>query len=370
MATTTPGSDRRRGTRTRPRGTEKDPLDEAQALILAHRRALQGVHDRIRRAHRSYLIRYHDADAALQLLQQQLDHLVGFDAKAPLARWPIAALRLREQVQALRQEQEWLAERLIQLAAGGRRVQAVERQAELSADFLRDDLVEGGGIADLSELAQVHALRAQEDERRRLAREIHDGPAQALVNALVELGHCRRLLNSDPESADNHLKRVEDDLRNSVSEVRQFVHDLRPGPLADLGLAVALQQYLEDYAKRASLQVSLETGPDVRRLPVAVELGIFRIVQEALQNVRKHARASRVVVRLTCDGAALAVSIQDDGVGFDLDARRNEVGHFGLASMAERAALLHATLEVSSAPGAGTDLHLTVPLDDEASNLE
>lgn len=368
------GSDRRRGTRTRPRDDREDPLaatlDEAQALILAHRRALQGIHDRIRQAHRSYLVRYHDAEAALRLLQQQLDRLVGADADAPTACWPLAALRLHEQVQALRQEQEWLAEHLIQFAAGARRVQAIERQAEISADFLRSDPIEGGDVEELTELARVHALQAQEDERRRLAREIHDGPAQALVNAVVELGHCRRLLNSDPRSAETHLERIEDDLRASLSDVRQFVHDLRPGPLADLGLVVALQQYLEDYARRAGLQASLEAGPEIERLPVAVELGIFRIVQEALQNVRKHARARRIVVQLACDGSALEVAIRDDGVGFDLEARRNESGHFGLASMAERAALLHATLEISSTPGAGTDLRLTVPLDDEVSNLE
>lgn len=346
-----------------------DLLAEADHLIQGHCRALQGLHDRIRQTHLAYLGHLHGLEDHLQALQEQLERAERADSGGPSKARPHLTQRCTDQLQMLRQEHEWLAQRLMLLAAAARRLQAVERQSELTGSYLRGDLLEGGGDEELAEMAQAHALQAQEDERRRLAREVHDGPAQALVNAIMELSHFRRLLNSDPRSAEDTLERLEGDLRTSLSEVRQFVQDLQPGPIADLGLVVALQRYLEEYARRARLEVSLCAEPDLERLPLALELGVFRIVQEALQNVRKHAGARRVVVSLSNDEHRLRVVVRDDGVGFDPEVQRRVNGHFGLTSMAERAQLLRAELIVSSSPGAGTQVSLVVPIGDDPSAI-
>lgn len=346
-----------------------DLLGEADHLIQDHCRALQDLHDRIRQIHHSYLGHLHGLEDHLHALQRQLERAQSADPGVSDGAQPILVHRCTDQLQTLRQEQEWLAQRLMLLAAAARRLQAVERQSELTASYLRGDLLEGGGDEELAEMAQAHALQAQEDERRRLAREVHDGPAQALVNAIMELGHFRRLLNSDPRSAEDTLERLEGDLRTSLSEVRQFVQDLQPGPIADLGLVVALQRYLEEYARRTRLEVGLSAEPNLERLPLALELGVFRIVQEALQNVRKHAGARRVLVTLSSDEHRLRVVVRDDGVGFDPEAQRGASGHFGLTSMAERAQLLRAELIVSSSPGAGTQVSVVVPIGDDPSAI-
>jgi two-component system sensor histidine kinase DegS len=339
-------------------------LDEVQLLVREHRRALLAAYARIRAAHRSSLARLREVDAALDDLQREHGPAPTSDPPAAADARPIATpgSSASEQVRSLRQEQERLAGRLVLLATSARRILAVERQAELSASYLQGNPGDDEGDDELTELVQLHALQAQEDERRRLAREIHDGPAQAFVNAILELDHCRRLLNSDPQTADTKLERLEGDLRASLSEVRQFVHDLRPGPVADLGLVAALRQYLEDYARRAGLAVSFDADPDLARLPAPIELGVFRIVQEALQNARKHSMAKQVAVSLRRRTATLEIRVRDDGVGFDREARRQERGHFGLSGMSERAVLLRAHLEIISAPGAGTEVHLVVPM--------
>lgn len=358
------GMDSGEGETTRPGDPPIDPLgsllDDTQALVQDYRRALLDVYARLRAAHRDFLARSRAVEAELNRLQEQLPGSPAADSRLPIDSSAVGSGSRRALV--LRQEQEWLAERLVLLAGAARRVQVVERQAELSATFLRADLSDGAGPEVLTEAAQLHALQAREDERRRLAREIHDGPAQTFVNVIVELGNCRRLLNFDLKRAETSLEQVEGDLRASLREVRQFVQDLQPGPVSDLGLAVALQQYLEDYSRRTGLAVRFDAQGALDLVPSAVGLGFFRIVQEALQNVRKHSRARQVTVTLTLHDGELVGVIRDDGVGFDLQAKRGERGHFGLTSMSERATLLRATLEIASTPGAGTEVRVVVPL--------
>lgn len=350
--------------------TRNDPLEravaEAGALVAQHARALLRIHQQLRAAHQTYLARLQAVDArllAIQSLERSSERptrgrgtLVAVDTVG----WP-------EQQPALRQEQEWLAERLVHVAAAARRIQAVARQSELSGGFLDGDVAESDGGEELTELAQLHALQAQEDERRRLARDVHDGPAQVLANAIFELGYCKRLLGQDADRAEAGLERLEGDLRTSLAEVRQFIHDLQPGAVAEVGLATTLQKYLDDYAARTSVNARLDVEPGLPRLPAPVELGVFRIVQEALQNVRKHSQARAVEVRLARLDEALAVTVQDDGVGFDPEVVRAEGGHFGLTSMADRARLIRAEITVAGEPGRGARVSLVVPTADHGN---
>lgn len=203
-------------------------------------------------------------------------------------------------------------------------------------------------------------LSAQEEERKRIARELHDDTAQALTSVLVRL----RLL--EHSASDKRLRSGLGELRDitgvALEGVRRMAIDLRPPMLDDLGLEVALQAHLEDFSRRWPIKTKF-TGGRLGRLPAEAELALYRIVQEALSNVAKHAEASRVEVRLTRTGGRLRLMIEDDGNGFDVEAiRGSRESGLGLFGMEERLALIGGILKVESTVGGGTRVSADVPL--------
>src|SRR5581483_3509671 len=178
------------------------------------------------------------------------------------AKRELEASVLREKHEALRARRAAIGERLSQLQLAVRKLRSVITQAQMSADYL------GGGFGDTDEdllsLTQVWAL--EEQERRRLAREIHDGPAQVLANATFQLEYCQRLLERDPSRLQAELQRLGDDLRDGLAEVRYFIFDLRPGPLAELGLSATLQRYAENFQQRSGIEVELDLEFEQARL--------------------------------------------------------------------------------------------------------
>ncbi len=205
-----------------------------------------------------------------------------------------------------------------------------------------------------------HVLTAQEEERTRIARELHDDTAQALTSVLVRL----RLLERSAE--DKRLRSGLAELRDLTVEtlegVRRLAIDLRPPMLDDLGLEAAIQSHVQDFSRRWQINVNF-TSSGLGRLPPNVELVLYRIVQEALSNVAKHASASRVETRLSRKGRTLRLLVEDDGCGFDVEtAKGSRQSGLGLFGMEERLALIGGTLQVESSPGKGTRLSAEVPL--------
>jgi two-component system sensor histidine kinase DegS len=245
----------------------------------------------------------------------------------------------------------------------------VIRQTQLSGEYLVDDSTadvrgDNGDAGQGAELGQLHALQVQEEERQRLAREIHDGPAQVLANAIFELEFCQRLLEKDPKRLESELVRLKDDIREGLSEVRHCIFDLRPGPLAELGLVATLRRYAEGYQSRFGIAVELDLDDDVQRLSAAKEMAVFRVVQEALQNSRKHSGATRVLVSLRREGDAVVACVEDNGQGFEVETvPTGTARHFGLQSMHERAQLIRADLQIESQLGKGTRVTLRAPVE-------
>ena len=205
------------------------------------------------------------------------------------------------------------------------------------------------------------ALRAQEEERFRLSRELHDETVQELVVAKTAL---EDVLGAKGKRA--RLEFVDAALQRCIDGIRRFCRALRPSVLDDLGLVPALDWLLTDLAGRTGIHTELEAQGDRLRLNPEQELVIFRVAQEALHNVEHHARASRVVVRLAYDRGRLCLEVVDDGCGFD--PARARQGSLGLAGMQERASLIGAALEVSSRPGATrVSLDLSPALDPAAA---
>lgn len=212
--------------------------------------------------------------------------------------------------------------------------------------------------------------RGQEEERKRLARELHD----ETVQDLIALGHrvemARRALERDPAQVAERLDELKALIHETVTDVRRFTRALRPIYLEDLGLLPALEMLVHDIATKANIEAEFHVSGPARRLPEELELTVYRIAQEALSNVVQHARASRVDVGLRFTAGEVTLEIVDDGQGFDVPDRPEELaraGHFGLLGMRERAALVGGRLELASVPGQGTRVAAHLPVEAEGS---
>ena len=210
---------------------------------------------------------------------------------------------------------------------------------------------------------QMRIVEAQEAERARLAQEVHDGPAQALSNAIFQVDFIDRVFESDPRLARTELRFLRELLRRELGDVRSFLTQLRPPVLDELGLDGAIEDAISTQAALSGIAISSMLEAPTDGLNEATQTVVLRIVQEALQNVRKHADATHVVVATRVTDTAWELEVRDDGRGFDTGAvaargRRN----FGLQFMRERAELVGAQLEVMSRPEAGTVVRLAIPL--------
>jgi len=206
--------------------------------------------------------------------------------------------------------------------------------------------------------------QGQEEERKRLARELHDDTAQALVGLIQRIKLTRRDLERAPARATERLSELETLATTAWQDVRRFSEDLRPSYLEQLGLVPAVTTLAEQMCHRGGPAVSLAVSGSEQRLSPELELAVFRIVQEGLNNVRQHAQAEQASVELSFTEDGLTVSIQDDGIGFEPPERPYDLaqqGHVGLAGMRERALLVGGYLTVDSTPGRGTRVVAFVP---------
>lgn len=211
-------------------------------------------------------------------------------------------------------------------------------------------------------------VSAQESERQRIARELHDETGQTLTALALGLKAARENLEQNPRLAAEQLDELRMQTSQALDALRRMVLDLRPSQLDDLGLPAALRWYVEDYRTRVPLQVDMEVQGTPRRLKPDVESVLFRIAQEALTNVAKHAAASHVKVELEFRDASVSLAVSDDGVGFNPanvlkpQARRKA---WGLLGMQERAELVGGQCQIVSRPGHGTWICVEVPLAEE-----
>ena len=262
---------------------------------------------------------------------------------------------------ALRAEYEARGRDLATLQARLKRLDVVARQLDILWTYL-DSTEEGGDepgpMADDSPAAMsLRIVQAQEGERQRMAEDIHDGPAQVLTNAIFQVEYLDRILGDTDRPAQAEIAFLRDMLRNGLDEVRAFITDLRP-PLADVGVATALAQRAQQLEERHGIVVEVSVDGIDDRLTPMQRTSVLRIVQEALQNVRKHAAASKVAIGLEGD----ALVIEDNGRGFDLMRLASGTNrNFGLQFMRERAELLGGQLQIESRQGGGTRILLRLP---------
>jgi two-component system, NarL family, sensor histidine kinase DegS len=303
---------------------EVDKLAQRNAGITAHVHQLTTHFDTVPREDiRSAYEAFQDAQQRLFTMRGQLEKLQSDQAH-------------------LKRFVEFLA-RTLQFLEGGVNVDVAQKE------------VSGGVRAE-------QIIEAQEDERRKLSRQLHDGPAQALSNFILQAEIAMRLFDTDQEKAREELKNLKGAASSSFGHVRDFIFDLRPMMLDDLGLVPTVRRYIDTYKDRTGLDTTLVVTGKERRLESHLEVLVFRAIQELLANIREHAQATQAKATMDLDAAQVRASVEDNGRGFDAEGEEFRVTKGrGLKTLRERIDLVGGTLDIAAQPGKGTRVVFTVP---------
>ncbi len=243
----------------------------------------------------------------------------------------------------------------------------LKRHAETMARALQ--VLEGGVTLDLSEEAVnlpassiEQIIEAQEEERRKISRQIHDGPAQALANFILQTEIAMRLFDVDAGKARQELTSLKASATSTFANVRDFIFDLRPMMLDDLGLIPTARRYVDAYKEKTGLNVTLVITGTERRLEPHREVLVFRGIQELLGNIRDHAQATQVKVMMDVDAAQVRVIVDDNGRGFDPETAQAEgTKGRGLRTLKSRVSQVGGTIEIESSPGSGAKITFSIP---------
>lgn len=275
---------------------------------------------------------------------------------------------IREGYEAVQNAQQ----RLYTMRGQLEKLQSDQRNLERLAELQRRILEMTGGMAALPQLGRkgpsgdasnvVRVVQIEEAARRSLVRRMHDGPASSLSNFILQAEICQRLFDVSPERARAELNELKGSAANTFETVKDFIFDLRPMMLDDLGVVPTLRRYVETQDK-GNEQISITVTGTERRLEEHVEITVFRAVQELLNNARRHGQATQIQVLVDLSQDELTAAVEDNGQGFDVgDVFGAHSRTFGLTNIRERIEMLGGELQVESRPGQGTRAEFRIPL--------
>ena len=248
-----------------------------------------------------------------------------------------------------------------------KQLQLVVQHIESSVSYLLGSGIEPEphGDGQTLDVAQ-RVLESLEAERERLYRDVHDGPAQVLANAIFEVDYLERIAERAPaelrQTLRSELGTLRGQFRTSLDSVRAMIYDLRPPELTELGLADAMRNYASEWETRCGIKVSSKLDTGETAMSPQQELAVYRVLQEALQNVHKHAQAAAVGIVWQRSAGNWVLHVTDDGIGFDLVKAARRAKSVGLLSMRERASLIGGSLQIQSSPGQGSAVTLQLPI--------
>lgn len=309
--------------------------------------------------------RANDLTAEIQTLKANLDHLPREDIRdkydeALEARFRLATMqgqleKFKEHYDYLQAEQNILSQILTKLQGSGE-IEGFEEETE-----------DSGGKTNIN---VVRIIQAQEEERQRLSRQMHDGPAQSLTNFILQAEICQRLFDRNPARAGEELVKLKNDASITFQKVRDFIFDLRPMMLDDLGVVPTIRRWIESFKDKNDIHTELEITGQERRLESHREVMIFRSVQELVAHARDYASPSEIKVRIDMGQSVIRVSIFDNGRTFDTqaiyeqDEKSQDPRVQGLVSLKERFELINGKISASSSDSDGTTITLDLPAQD------
>jgi len=275
----------------------------------------------------------------------------------------------REKENYLKARRDELQKRAKSVELSIERAETINLQMSVVLDYLSGDLNQVTRILESAKNRQMIGLKiilAQEDERKRMAREIHDGPAQSLANLVLRTEIAERLLEThDLQVIREELIDLKTQIRLGLEEIRKIIFNLRPMALDDLGLVPTLRKFAQDFEEKTRIRTIFESAGKDKRLPSAMEAALFRLVQEAFNNALKHAQSTFVSLEIGFMEEKVVLLVADNGVGFHVDVVESKArlhSHFGIIGMKERVELLQGKLDIESVPGQGTKIKIQVPI--------
>ncbi|HHS97591.1 MAG TPA: sensor histidine kinase [Chloroflexi bacterium] len=353
---------------TNTTSTESTQLSPFEQLLENSRREYQQVQTELK-----------EIDLLIKQTAAEVERLVQRNAQATTRLRQIEAAfdtvpreDIREAYTAVREVQQ----RLFTMRGQLEKLQSDQKNLSRYAQFLRQVLEVAQHPVDLPEASReglteteaippiVRVIEAQERERQRLARRIHDGPAQSLTNLILQAEICERLFEIDPEKARTELANLKNAVVKTFKEVKEFISTLRPMMLDDLGLIPTLRRYVEDFKERHNVEITLNITGRERRLANYKEVTVFRVIQELMGNAVDISQATAIQVGVDIDDQRVQVVVEDNGRGFE-PAELTEgplVEQMGLDTIRERVEMLQGRFHIDSQPGKGTRATFEIPL--------
>ncbi|GGA67117.1 sensor histidine kinase [Ornithinibacillus halotolerans] len=270
---------------------------------------------------------------------------------------------LRQEERALRYKRDDIERRLKNLDQTVKRAENLANKISVILTYLTDDFRQVNDMIEEAKEKQEFGLKiieAQEEERKRISREIHDGPAQMLANILLRSELVDRTFREgSPEDALEEIRNVRKMVRSSLYEVRRIIYDLRPMALDDLGLIPTIKKYASTTSDYHNVNIEFTSMGELDRINQRYEIALFRLAQEAIQNAIKHAEATLITVNLEICPKNINLVIKDNGKGFDPTIKRDK--SFGLMGMRERVEMFDGIMDIKSSIGKGTKVIIQVP---------
>ncbi|WP_053218566.1 sensor histidine kinase [Virgibacillus senegalensis] len=273
----------------------------------------------------------------------------------------------REKEKNLREKRDEIERRLRSLEQTVKRAEGLVGKISVVLNYLNDDFKQVSEVLQDAQQKQEFGLKiieAQEEERRRLSREMHDGPAQMLANILLRSELVDRTFRErSVEEAVQEMKSMRKMVHTSLSEVRRIIYDLRPMALDDLGLVPTMKKYLTNTEEYNRIKIEFTPLGEQRRLDTKYEVALFRLMQESVQNAVKHSEATLIQVKMEIMQDKVGLVIKDNGKGFEMSDRREK--SFGIIGMKERVEMLDGEIDIYSKINEGTSVIINVPLNQQ-----
>lgn len=275
----------------------------------------------------------------------------------------------KEEEKNLREQRNEKELRLRYAIEAYKKTENVGKSVSVATGYLKgnlDEIIFTIDDLDKRQSFGIKIIEAQEEERQKLSRDIHDGPAQSMANILIKSELCEKLIDIDEEKAREELKNLRNIAKGTLKDIRKIIYDLRPMSLDDLGLIPTLERYILNFVEDTGIKIDLRVIGTVESLEPAIEVAIFRIVQESLSNIMKHSKSSHGQITIEYSIKRVNIIIKDNGIGFKMEEGGkksiNRNYGFGLTSIRERIELLGGSFNINAMLGKGTKLNMYIPL--------
>lgn len=333
---------------------EKVKAETADIIRQVDQMETRNKKARMRLLHVSREFEYYSEDEIKEAYEKAEDSLVKLSI-------------LREKEENLRQKRDEYERRLINMEKTVDKAENLVSQVGVAVNYLLGSLKDiGTTVEDLQHKSQlgIRIIQAQEEERKRVARDIHDGPAQSIANVVFRSEYVESLMDKDLAKAKEEINELKSQVRLTLQDIRKIIFDLRPMTLDDLGLIPTLRRYTDKFYEKSQVRTELIVIGNEKKLNPSLKVTIFRIIQEALNNVHKHAQTKRAMVKIEYQPSHLNLVVEDKGKGFNLEKVKEmteENESYGLLSLEERAELVGGKMKIITSPGKGTKIRIKMP---------